>query len=240
MCKFSNVQHFNCLFKPVSVACLPPPLSWPCTKPCLGSLSQVTLWPATSLRTHLHNVVKFHMHGNTHKHKAELSWPTTKCCVKRETLQEAQNKCFYQRGRFHYNSSLLFPLTDPTVFCCLMLSISVNTEHPALLAVDARILQVRKKLLHLWPASKICCCMHAASYHSNPNPLMNSDLSSPLSSGLLWELGSFLHRAELAAPTNCGPLRPTAPAGLAHPHRCQDGAADVHEQVQLNAGRTVF
>lgn len=53
------------------------------------------------------------------------------------------------------------------------------------------------------------------------------------SSGLLWELWPLLHSAEPAAPPHRGPLHPPSAAGLAHPHRCEAGAADVHEQVYL-------
>lgn len=59
-------------------------------------------------------------------------------------------------------------------------------------------------------------------------------------SGLLRELGPLLHRAEPAAPPHRGPLHPPAAAGLAHPRRHQDGAADVHEQVQLTGARPAF
>lgn len=53
------------------------------------------------------------------------------------------------------------------------------------------------------------------------------------SAGLLWELRPLLHCPEPAAPSHRGPLHPPAAAGLAHPHRHEDGAAHVHEQVRL-------
>lgn len=51
--------------------------------------------------------------------------------------------------------------------------------------------------------------------------------------GLLRELGPLVHGAEPAAPSHRGPLHPPAAPGLAHPHRPEDGAANVHEQVHL-------
>lgn len=54
-----------------------------------------------------------------------------------------------------------------------------------------------------------------------------------LSAGLLWELWPLVHGPEPAAPPHRGPLHPPAAAGLAHPHRPEDGAANVHEQVHL-------
>lgn len=61
-----------------------------------------------------------------------------------------------------------------------------------------------------------------------------------LSAGLLWELRPLLHRPEPAAPSHRGPLHPPAAAGLAHPHRHEDGAARVHEQVHLRCPRVFW
>lgn len=51
--------------------------------------------------------------------------------------------------------------------------------------------------------------------------------------GLLRKLRSLLHGTKPAAPAYCGSLCTPAAAGLAHPHRHEDGAADVHEQMLL-------
>lgn len=60
------------------------------------------------------------------------------------------------------------------------------------------------------------------------------------SSGFLWELWPLLHGAEPAASTYRGSLHPPAATGLAHPHRHEDGAVDVHEQVCVRCTQSAF
>lgn len=60
------------------------------------------------------------------------------------------------------------------------------------------------------------------------------------SPGFLRELRPLLHGAEPAASAYRGPLRPPAAAGLAHSHRHEDGAVDVHEQVHLKRSPPAF